>query len=166
MAPQDPASRAKKSLVISLAMGALLIPMAAFVASSLVNQASGQEPAATSTTLGRAMEPARPEPDLDLACGPEGLQLVTVESDGSITDIQQAALDALRDICASAGKPLPAPATVATPSPAPTVTVPTTTAVTAPDDGHDDDHDDDDDHRGRGRGGDNDDGHDDREADD
>jgi hypothetical protein len=46
--------------------------------------------------------------DVAAACGDEGLKLVELEKDGSITDVQQAALDALRPICSDQGQPLPA----------------------------------------------------------
>jgi hypothetical protein len=99
--------------------------------------------------------------DLEAACGELGVGMVAAEADGSITDIQQAALDALREICAQQGMPLPGK-----PAPPPvTQTVvladsqPTTTVGGSPevefDDDHeadddqwedDDDHDEDDDH--------------------
>jgi hypothetical protein len=52
--------------------------------------------AATTTTVG-------PEADLAAACGAEGAALVAAEDGGTLSDLQQAALDALRPICAAAG---------------------------------------------------------------
>lgn len=48
------------------------------------------------------------EADLADACGPAGLALVAQESEGTISPLQQGALDALRDVCADEGLPLPA----------------------------------------------------------
>jgi hypothetical protein len=162
MTARDPKPAHKKSLLISLATGAVLIPLAAYGASSLVNATSGPEPAAPSTVTTAAVTAAPVGPaDIDIACGDEGLQLVAAEADGSISDVQQAALDALRGICADQGRPLPGPTALA-----PTATTPTTDAVpstsvgTSPD-SDDDDHDRDDDHGGHGRGGDDDDHEDD-----
>ena len=65
--------------------------------------------------------------DLETACGVAGLAMVAAETAGTISQLQQAALDALRGICAEQGMPLPAPAALqpvatepAPPSPAPT----------------------------------------------
>ena len=44
--------------------------------------------------------------DLALACGAEGDELVALEASGGNTPLEQAALDALRPICAEAGLPL------------------------------------------------------------
>ena len=60
----------------------------------------------TSTTVDLDTESAA---DLTSACGDDGLALVAAEADGSITEIQQAALDALRPLCEEAGLALPAP---------------------------------------------------------
>jgi hypothetical protein len=96
---------------------------------------------------------------LAAACGEDGLSLVALEASGETTEVQQAALEALRQICSDAGLALPAP-----PPPPPvirtvTVATPTTTtsstAPTVAEDGddaddeqreHDDDDHDDDDH--------------------
>jgi len=43
------------------------------------------------------------EPNLAVACGPEAAILVAGEGAGTLSDVQQAALDALRPICAAAG---------------------------------------------------------------
>ena len=80
--------------------------------------------------------------DLTRACGPAGEQLVAKEAAGTISPVQQAALDALRPICEAQGMPLagkPAvPPIVHTvtvqaasePAPAQTAAAPTTTAAT------------------------------------
>jgi hypothetical protein len=93
--------------------------------------------------------------DLAAACGETGMGMVAAEIEGSISAIQQAALDALREICAEQGIPLPG-----TPVPEPL----TQTVIHADspasstdegsevgweveyddDDDHDDDHEDDD----------------------
>jgi hypothetical protein len=145
MAASDPA---KKSLLVSLAVGALLIPLAAFGASSLVNaQVTPPAPPTVPTLLSATTTTeANGEADLDLACGAEGMQLVTAEADGSIDEIQRAALDALRDICAAEGRSLPGPpaaAPVAPPATVATSSPPVATTADQDDDDHDD-HDDDD----------------------
>jgi hypothetical protein len=153
MTSRDSAPRQKKSLALSLALGALLVPLAAFAASALVRDASNQEPP-ISTTAGSA-DPATITAaptglaDIGIACGEEGMQLLTAEADGSITDVQQAALDALRDICEAEGRALPASPVDVSPSLTAMAAIQSTTSVAVPDDG-DDDH-----------GGDDRDGHDD-----
>ena len=91
--------------------------------------------------------------DIKTACGTEGMQLVALEESQSITDVQQAALDALREVCEQQGIPLPSKA-VADPI-VRTVVVPVATAAspgagsastTLDDDDHefeDDEHEDD-----------------------
>lgn len=167
MTPREPAPRQKRSLLLSLALGAVLIPAAAYGASSLVNEAPPQTPppASTTTPPPTAKSTTAGPADIDVACGEEGMELVAAEADGSISEVQRAALDALRDICETEGRPLPAPSTTALPSAPVTVATQPTTSVTAPDDDDDHDSDDDGDHRGHGRGGD-DDGDDDRDDDD
>jgi hypothetical protein len=44
--------------------------------------------------------------DMELACGSEGQSLIAREANGTITGIEQAALDSLRPICKEAGMPL------------------------------------------------------------
>ncbi|NIA25487.1 MAG: hypothetical protein GWP04_07935 [Gammaproteobacteria bacterium] len=46
--------------------------------------------------------------DLQRACGEDGLALAAKETAGTISPLEQAALDALRPICADAENPLPA----------------------------------------------------------
>jgi hypothetical protein len=143
--------------LVSVAIGALLVPLSAFGASSLLS-ALTEEPTppsvnSTTTTVG-----ATPTADLGVACGEEGMQLIAAEAAGSITDVQQAALDALRDICAAGGMPLPEPvAPAVAPTTASTIVAPATVTTSSgrghddrddDDSGHDDDHDDD--HGGHG----------------
>jgi hypothetical protein len=146
----------------------LLVPLSAYAASVLVGdrvepvaEAPAPPPVATPVTLTEFAPQTATAADLEAACGELGVGMVAAEADGSITDIQQAALDALREICAQQGMPLPGK-----PAPPPvTQTVvladsqPTTTVGGSPevefDDDHeadddqwedDDDHDEDDDH--------------------
>jgi hypothetical protein len=144
MTTRDPSTRPQKRLVLSLATGALLVPLSAFGASSLLS-ASTEEPQpapviSTTTTVGQV-----PRADLGVACAEEGMQLVAAEAGGSITEVQRAALDALRDICAAAGMPMPGPAMEAVPTPTTlSPTVPAGAVATLDDDDHDDQEDDDD----------------------
>jgi hypothetical protein len=102
----------------------LLIPLSAAAGFAVVNGVATQpaEPDTTlalqppPTTTGTAATEVIVEPvnasaaDLDSACGPDGMTLIGAEADGTITDVQQAALDALRQICEQNGSPLPGPA--------------------------------------------------------
>lgn len=103
----------RKKLPISVALGTLLIPVSAFAASVLVKDAAPVEsttsvtaPAVTQAGTGFATQTATAA-DLRAACGVEGLRLVDAEANLSITGLQQAALDALREICVQEGMPLP-----------------------------------------------------------
>ena len=74
--------------------------------------------------------------DLETACSEDGLAMVAAETAGTISQLQQAALDALRGICVEQGMPLPAPA-----APQPVATQPTAPTgepvlVASEDDGH------------------------------
>jgi hypothetical protein len=79
-----------------------------------------QAAATTTTTAGPS--------DMELACGPEGQTLVAREENGTITGLEQAALDALRPICTEAGMPLTGSGASAGSSVSPD----TTTSTTAP----------------------------------
>lgn len=135
---------------ISLILGLLLIPVSAVAAVALISQeedpAAAQEETieaaspipettieaitttitapAASETLVVTESPTVTSADLAIACGDEGLQLVEREANGSIDELEQAALDALRQICEEEGIPLPGP-----PEPAPVVR---TVTVVAP----------------------------------
>ncbi len=156
-----------KTMVIGLVLGVLSVPALVLAATTafgpdddvdaleastttmvVASTIPDDEPTTTSTTLDTGTDAAE---DLADACGDDGLALVMAEADGSITEIQQAALDALRPICEEAGLALPAPTA---PSPVVVETVVETVieassgpAASAPTGGYeDDDHDDDDDH--------------------
>ena len=98
----------RKGFLVALAIGLLSTPVLALGAT----QVFGADPTATVpvTSATPAVAPtaatAGPEADLAAACGAEGASLVTAEAAGTLTDVQQAALDALRPICAAAGFPL------------------------------------------------------------
>jgi hypothetical protein len=104
--------RRKRGISASVILGTVLVPLSAFAASVLISNGSGVEAVATSTTAPPvsdtvfAAQTATPS-DLEAACGEAGLILVEAESDGSATEVQQAALDALREICDQQGTPLP-----------------------------------------------------------
>lgn len=150
----------------SFLIGLLLVPLSAVAAFALwgsqVSEAettgvevNAAKLAQVQTAVVRHAEPVAattttidPEKDLRKACGKDGKKLVKAEANETITDLEQAALDALRPICAEADMELPGP-----PAPPPvvrTVTVSndngTTSTSVGPDDGyddHDDDYDDD-----------------------
>ena len=109
----------RAGLAIAVVIGLLTGPALA-VGATRVFQRSGSsgagEPVSTSTTSGTsttsAVEPAvavdgsGTPSDMELACGPQGRSLITREANGTITGIEQAALDSLRPICKEAGMPL------------------------------------------------------------
>ena len=168
---------------ISLILGLLLIPLSAVAATALISSDGESElddagvivvevPEATvpestvpttevleAETVFVTEPPTATSADLGAACGPEGLELVEREAEGTITDLEQAALDALRQICAGEGLELPGP-----PAPPPVVrtvsvvdssssattddTLPDDQAVFDDDDQYDDDHNEDDDRDG------------------
>lgn len=149
-------------------VGTLLVPLSALAAVVMLDTApSGAATESTSaTTLPSPPVPSTlpsPEADLRAACGADGMELVDLERVGAASDIQQAALDALRPICGAAGIPLPegpppfaAPDVAAIEASGPT---PTQMADDHSDD-DDDDHEDDD-----GQHGDDDRGHEDEHDD-
>ena len=128
----------RNTFTLSLILGLLLIPVSAVAALALVDRtvtdddalaAASAEPLSAVTTVVAANAAAEPttEADLAMACGDEGWALVEKEIDGTINGLEQAALDALRGICESAGMPLAGP-----PAPAPIVrTVQVTTPAPA-----------------------------------
>jgi hypothetical protein len=102
-------------------MGLLLVPISAVAAFALVAGES-TEPApemtaveTTTTTEALVVETVAipttvdPAADLAAACGDDGWTLVAAEADGTITELEQAALDALRPICAEASMELAGP---------------------------------------------------------
>jgi hypothetical protein len=140
-------------------IGLVLVPLSAYAATVLVSDRSPAEPAASllapgevATVTDFATQTAS-EADLEAACGDVGLGMVAAEADGSIGDIEQAALDALREICAQRGTPLPgkpvsplvtASMVLADNGPVPTVGSEVEWEVEHDDDRDDDDRDDDD----------------------
>jgi hypothetical protein len=152
----------KGSLTVSMIVGTVLVPMSALAAIWLTGSGDGGEESAATTTTAVPVTTVSTAPetttagvtraDLQTACGPEGMQLVSLEEQGTISDVQQAALDALRDLCDQQGIPLPAkPAgepivqTVVVPAPSTNTTVAATTATTYDDDEYEDEYDDHDD---------------------
>lgn len=148
----------KKSLSVSMIVGLLVVPLGAAAAMWLADPGAsaqavetatsepGTDVAAVPTTTVAQSVPS----DLDVACGAEGMQLVTLEKEGTINDVQQAALDALRDLCEQQGLPLPAAPepepivqTVVLPAASTASTPPATTVTTVDDDDWDDDDEDD-----------------------
>ncbi len=140
-----------KRFSTSLIIGLLLVPLSAVAAVALVNpdataesdETVAAEVVATTTTTQAVDEYEVPEiasaGDLELACGDEGMELAFKEGEGTITALEQAALDSLRAICEAEGLPLPGP-------PAPEAVVETVTVVAAPaSDAASSDSDDDDD---------------------
>jgi hypothetical protein len=100
-------------LAVSVIVGIVLIPLSA-VAAVMLSDKGADTTATTLTTVGAsadgttaAQDISASTEDLAYACGEGGLWLVELERDGSITDLQQSALDALRGICSSTGSPLP-----------------------------------------------------------
>lgn len=116
---------AGRRLSMSLIVGLLLVPTAAVAAYFVVDpgipaNASSSDlalpemtiPSTDSTAIGQTVivEPVSADSgDLEAACGADGLWLAGLEVEDSISDVQQAALDALREVCAKAGLALPDP---------------------------------------------------------
>ena len=160
--------RAKRSVALSVILGTLLVPLSAYAASALLDagdvaeSAIPVEPSAPAETV--VTDPPTVAADLGTACGEAGLGMVASETAGTITEMQQAALDALRGICAEQGIPLPAPEPVITsvtqPSPPPPAPS-SDQVVVASNDDHNGRHggDDEDDDHGRHGGDDRDDDH-------
>ena len=114
---------------ISLILGLLLIPLSAVAATALISNDDGETgeddaavvvvevpettvpttEAVTAKTVFVTEPPTATRADLEAACGPEGLGLIETELDGTITDLEQAALDSLRQICAEEGLELAGP---------------------------------------------------------
>jgi len=101
----------RKGFLVALAIGLVAAPALALVASGLLGgQAKAGEPA---TAAAAAVAPVTDAPaaaatttsaaDLVSACTSEGADLVARESAGTLSDLQQAALDALRPICEAEG---------------------------------------------------------------
>jgi hypothetical protein len=166
--------RAKRSVALSVILGTLLVPISAYAASALFDAGDVAESAIAAESSPPAetavADPPTVAADLGTACGEAGLAMVATETAGTITELQQAALDALRGICTEQGIPLPAsqpePAVTSVTQLSPPPSAPATEQVAVASD--DDDHgrhggDDEDDHHG---GGEDNDDHDGRHGDD
>lgn len=154
----------QRTALIGLVVGVVSIPLIALGATAVLSSDAPTEappvaavsttgmPGPTTTTV--APDPVAevaPGPDIEAACGTDGETLAAAEVAGTISDVQQAALDALRPICEEAGMPLPAAdpgevVVVETVRGTPTrATAATTTSsssgVSDDDDGEDEDHD-------------------------
>ena len=157
MSRLDPNSTgARRGVSVSVLVGLVLVPLSAYAASILVSdripvepEATIPAPVATPVTVTDFAAQTASAADLEAACGDAGLGMVAAETDGSIGDIEQAALDALREICVQQGMPLPGK-----PVPPPITQsvvladnrpVPTGRSEVEYDDDRDDDHRDDDD---------------------
>ena len=112
------ADRPSTKLTLSIVAGLVLVPLSAVLAVAIVGDGSTPEAVASETTTAvstpevqqivfGAVAEATTE-DIAAACGPAGDALVAAEVEGSITPLQQAALDALRPICEGLGTPLAA----------------------------------------------------------
>ena len=116
MGSREPsAARAKKGASLSVILGTLLVPLSAFAASTVVESTatpnSSTRAEASPLQSSVVTQPDFTSADLETACGDAGLAMVAAETAGSIGELQQAALDALRGICSEQGMPLPSPAT-------------------------------------------------------
>jgi len=163
------------AFALSLILGLLLIPLSAVAAAALISSDAAPESASVeavvvdtvpettvTTTKPEVVEtvfvteaPTATAADLETACGSDGIDLVEREAAGTITALEQAALDALRQICADEGLELPGPpappavvrtVTVVDPAPSPSTTSATVTAdqsTSIGDDSSSDDHGDD-----------------------
>lgn len=107
--------RRKGPKPVSVIVGTLLIPLSALAAYALVPPAATEDPSVaqasdetipTTTTVVYDTGVATPQ-DLAEACGPAGLALVDAENHETISQLQQAALDALREVCEQQGMALP-----------------------------------------------------------
>jgi hypothetical protein len=115
MTSGDNGKRAGRSVSASILIGTLLVPLSAYAASVLIDRPQQSDPqpevtvSSTPAVVEATVDPmAATAEDLAAACGEVGLQMVEAETNGSITEVQQAALDALRQVCADQGSPLPA----------------------------------------------------------
>jgi hypothetical protein len=145
-------SDSRRKALAGLFGGVLAIPALALASSALFGSTEPSATAADTAVETVARESNAPTTtavtasarDLRRACGRDGRTLVEAEADGTISAVEQAALDALRPICAAEGRPLAPP-----PAPEPVVVSAASrsdaTTVTFDDDSDDDDSWDDDD---------------------
>jgi hypothetical protein len=150
MSLETPSRPAKGHRPWSMIAGLVIVPVSAWAAFALVPHEPGPEPAqaaspVTTTQQVASVDQNAAAADLVTACGEAGLELVAGEASGSLSGLQQAGLDALREICAQEGMPLPGK-----PAPEPiietiVVTAPAAAAVTANPSGdgeHEEEHED------------------------
>ena len=157
-----------RTMVVGLVVGVFSIPALVYAATMFLGPTdtaatdttvAAAAPVVVTTTIPETTTTAAPtttvpiatQADLERACGEDGLTLVAAEAEGTITELEQAALDALRPICEDAGLALPGPAAPDPVVVVETVTAPatgsggsTTTTVASSGSGYDDDHGDDD----------------------
>ena len=103
-----------KGFLVALILGIIALPGAAIALSGSSDDSStSSEVTITAPTAQVALpETTTTTADIDSACGPAAKQLTDAEADGSITPLQQAALDALRPICDAEGRPVAEPPVV------------------------------------------------------
>ena len=145
-------SDSRRKALAGLFGGVLAIPALALASSALFASTDPEAEAADDQATGTASAEvaAQQAPssatvtatarDVRRACGRDGQALVDAEAAGTIGAVEQAALDALRPICAAEGRPLAEP-----PAPEPVVVAAAQqsnlTSVSFDDDGDDDDDD-------------------------
>lgn len=110
---------AKDKFGASFIAGVVLIPAAAIASVFLIGNAPPKEPVAAvvDSTIPAVVVETEVVPqqsflsDLDIwtACVPDAAALIEKETAGTITPVEDAALDALREICAVEGMPLDGP---------------------------------------------------------
>jgi len=101
----------RKGFLVALVIGLVAAPALALTASGLLGgEAEADESPTTTaaagalvTTAPAAATTTTPAADLETACTTEGASLVAREAAGMLSDLQQAALDALRPICEAEG---------------------------------------------------------------
>jgi len=99
----------RKGLIAALALGLISGPAVAlgaagvFTAEAAAGAVAAPAPAPVVITTEATAEVGAADLDLQTACLVDGQGLVAAEADGTITDVEQAALEALRDICGAAG---------------------------------------------------------------
>ena len=167
MGSSQRAGRSRSRLTGAIVAGLLIVPVTAIAALAIVGtvarppgaQAAAEVAASTTsvptlasgattstTPVADEADPSDEEALIE-ACTTDVAGLLAKERGGAITDVESAALDALREICAARGLPISGP-----PAPAPIVTVvesrPVSAAPASSDsatvhDDHDEDHDED-----------------------
>jgi len=155
MAERGTGGKASTRLTASVVAGLLLVPASAIAAVAIVGATSSSPSeetfdAATSTSLLTTTTMATVTADqvvdidedhISEACTTDADNLLELEEAGSLTDLQAAALDALREICAEHDMTIAGPPAVDTVVKVVTVQEPTTTTMDdSSSDGTYDDH--------------------------